>query len=206
MFFSHLDGVEGRLQFVQINSECGTVVDDPRLLVSFLQVPEERSVDADMGYLLSLIPNWVAGAAGQDTGGQQWIILMQQSPDVWIRTSARIRNRALKTARMGKVREELVVDEHDVAQYYLDAIDDERHIVPAPDAARTASLRKHLHDLTFDIRVKGFVLELTNTTVVQFVDAWRAVADDLCMSDPDPNDVVAAVMDHWINSAGSENR
>ena len=71
MFFSHLDGVEGRLQFVQINSECGTVVDDPRLLVSFLQVPEERSVDADMGYLLSLIPNWVAGAAGQDTDGQQ---------------------------------------------------------------------------------------------------------------------------------------
>ncbi len=56
MFFSHLDGVEGRLQFVQINSECGTVVDDPRLLVSFLHVPEERSVDADMGYLLSLIP------------------------------------------------------------------------------------------------------------------------------------------------------
>lgn len=206
MFFSHLDGVEGRLQFVQINSECGTVVDDPRLLVSFLHVPEERSVDADMGYLLSLIPNWVAGAAGQDTGGQQWIILMQQAPDMWIRTSARIRNRALKTARMGKVREELVVDDHDVAQYYLDAIDDERHIVPPPDAARTASRRKHLHDLTFDVRVKGFVLELTNTTVVQFVDACGAVGEDLSMSDPDPNDVVAAVMNHWINSAGSENR
>ncbi len=95
--------VSGRLQYIAHQSEALDFEGDQIAAIHLLEVPEDQDVDAQLGFITSQLPTFVAGFGGSYHDGSQWLITFERGPAGGRDKQADVRNLRRHLARVIKL-------------------------------------------------------------------------------------------------------
>ncbi len=95
--------VSGRLQYIAHQAEALDFEGDQIAAIHLLEVPEDQDVDAQLGFITSQLPTFVAGFGGSYPDGSQWLITFERGPAGGRDKQADVRNLRRHLARVIKL-------------------------------------------------------------------------------------------------------
>ncbi len=116
--------VYGHLQYICHQALARDFEGDQIAAIHLLEVPEDQDVDAQLGFITSQLPTFVAGFGGSYHDGSQWIITFERGPASGRNKQADVRNLRRHLARVIeldpaiKVVQELVLTRQQMRKLY----------------------------------------------------------------------------------------
>ncbi len=114
----------GWLQYISHQAEALDFEGDQIAAIHLLEVPEDQDVDAQLGFITSQLPTFVAGFGGSYRNGSQWLITFERGPAGGRDKQADVRNlrrhlaRVIKLDPTIKVVQELVLTRQQLRKLY----------------------------------------------------------------------------------------
>ncbi len=186
-------GIGGRLNYVELHHNLGTLDPSGTLHAYRLAVPASRALAGEMGFVVAHTSGAIAGIAGESEQGQPWITVLQfwQAQDAGAAAAAL--HRALERVGGFEVVARVEVSVAEVRDYYDEAIVE---LLDDPDAAEAISSAANLADVTYALH--GLAVEITGYPIAlaaqyQALGCAFPNVDHLCQGD-----VHSDVMTAWV--------
>lgn len=209
MFLVDLVGVGGRLQHVQLNTRCGELAAHGSVLITSIDVPAGRAIEAELGLAQADIGGFVAGVGGQHERGDQWIALLQQVPAGGRESALQIRDGAIKRAEIEHVANEYWATEQLVREYFVSCV--LARLLTKPRALPSGNGQPALSAVALKAIVGGLALsklaqllciELTNYPVEAALAAFPLGCGLPGQEHDCRADVVADILNGWLELKG----
>lgn len=195
MFLVDVADVGGRLQYVFLNSRCGEISPTGLVFVSAFDVPDNRGVDGEMGFLTGNIGGWVAGAAGQYESGEQWMVILQQAPGASGAEAIQLRDDAVELTKVEGLRQTSVFGADDISDYCASSVRAYgEDLTPEQLDSRLGALKS----VPLSVLIKGLAVELTGYPLASMVENYPANCGFPGRPHDCHADVIDDVMTDWL--------
>lgn len=156
--------VTGRLQYISHQAEARDFEGDQIAVIHLLNVPDGQDVDAQLGFITSQLPTFVAGFGGTYDDGSQWMITFERGPAHGGTRQSDIRKMRRHLARV------IELDQ---------AIEVVQELVLTRQQLRTLYPRSPNHGLSRRARAEG-ALVMVDPDNVGVTDLLRGIAVEAC--------------------------